>query len=149
MIQLVYLYFLSNLIAAADVLISPAIFSYHFEDKEKLNNDNYGIGFQFDLKKNLSVNLGQFKNSDYRNSNYLTSSYYFHTLYDFKLGVLIGGFDGYPNENSGNFFLAALPVINYKKKYFQLNFSYVPKINNHLKSAAMIQILFPIYSSTR
>ena len=104
MIQLVYLYFLSNLIAAADVLISPAIFSYHFEDKEKLNNDNYGIGLQFDLKKNLSVNLGQFKNSDYRNSNYLTSSYYFHTLYDFKLGVLIGGFDGYPNENSGNFF---------------------------------------------
>ena len=149
MIQLVYLYFLLNLIASADVLISPAIFSYHFEDKEKLNNDNYGIGLQFYLKKNLSVNLGQFKNSDYRNSNYLTSSYYFHTLYDFKLGVLIGGFDGYPNENSGNFFLAALPVINYKKKYFQLNFSYVPKINNHLKSAAMIQILFPIYSSTR
>ena len=149
MIQLVYLYFLSNLIAAADVLISPAIFSHHFEDKEKLNNDNYGIGLQFDLKKNLSVNLGQFKNSDYRNSNYLTSSYYFHSLYDFKLGFLIGGFDGYPNENSGNFFLAALPVINYKKKYFQLNFSYVPKINNHLKSAAMIQILFPIYSSTR
>ena len=89
MIQLVYLYFLSNLIAAADVLISPAIFSYHFEDKEKLNNDNYGIGLQFDLKKNLSINLGQFKNSDYRNSNYLTSSYYFHTLYDFKLGFLI------------------------------------------------------------
>ena len=149
MIQLVYLYFLSNLIAAADVLISPAIFSYHFEDKEKLNNDNYGIGLQFDLKKNLSINLGQFKNSDYRNTNYLTSSYYFHTISDFKLGVLIGGFDGYPNENSGNFFLAALPVINYKKKYFQLNLSYVPKISNHLKSAAMVQILFPIYSSTR
>ena len=149
MIQLVFLYFFSSFIAAADVFISPAIFSYHFEDKEKLNNDNYGIGLQFDLKKNLSINLGQFKNSDYRNSNYLTSSYYFHTVSDFKLGVLIGGFDGYPNENSGNFFLAALPVINYKKKYFQLNFSYVPKINNHLKSAAMVQILFPIYSSIR
>tara|TARA_B100001287_G_scaffold268074_1_gene263937 strand:- start:104 stop:553 length:450 start_codon:yes stop_codon:yes gene_type:complete len=149
LIQLVLLYFLSNFIVAADVLISPAIFSYHFEDKEKLNNDNYGIGLQFDLKKNLSINLGQFKNSDYRNTNYLTSSYYFHTISDFKLGVLIGGFDGYPNENSGNFFLAALPVINYKKKYFQLNLSYVPKISNHLKSAAMVQILFPIYSSTR
>ena len=149
MIQLVFLYFLSNFIAAADVFISPAIFSYHLEDKEKLNNDNYGIGLQFDLKKKLSINLGQFKNSDYRNSNYLTSSYYFHTVYDFKFGVLIGGFDGYPNENSGNFFLAALPVINYKKKYFQLNFSYVPKINHHLKSAAMVQILFPIYSSIR
>ena len=149
MIQLVSLYFFSSFIAATDVLISPAIFSYHFEDKEKLNNDNYGIGLQFDLKKNLSINLGQFKNSDYRNSNYLTSSYYFHTVSDFKLGVLIGGFDGYPNENSGNFFLAALPVINYKKKYFQLNFSYVPKINNNLKSAAMVQILFPIYSSVR
>ena len=149
MIQLVFLYFLSNFIAAADVFISPAIFSYHFEDKEKLNNDNYGIGLQFDLKKKLSINLGQFKNSDYRNSNYLTSSYYFHTVYDFKFGVLIGGFDGYPNENSGNFFLAALPVINYKKKYFQLNFSYVPKINHHLKSAAMVQILFPIYSSIK
>ena len=149
MIQLVLLYFLSNFIAAADVLISPAIFSYHFEDKEKLNNDNYGIGLQFDLKKNLSINLGQFKNSDYRNSNYLTSSYYFHSVSDFKLGVLIGGFDGYPNENSGNFFLAALPVINYKKKYFQLNLSYVPKISNNLKSAAMVQILFPIYSSPR
>ena len=24
----------------------------------------------------------------------------------------------------------------------------MPKINNHLKSAAMVQILFPIYSST-
>ena len=70
---------------------------------------------QFDLKKKLSINLGQFKNSDYRNSNYLTSSYYFYIVSDFKLGVLIGGFDGYPNENSGNFFLAALPVINYKK----------------------------------
>ncbi len=149
MIQLVFLYFLSNFIAAADVFISPAIFSYHFEDKEKLNNDNYGIGLQFDLKKNLSINLGQFKNSDYRNSNYLTSSYYFHSVSDFKLGVLIGGFDGYPNENSGNFFLAALPVINYKKKYFQLNLSYVPKISNNLKSAAMVQILFPIYSSPR
>jgi len=149
LIQLVFLYFLSNFIAAADVFISPAIFSYHFEDKEKLNNDNYGIGLQFDLKKNLSINLGQFKNSDYRNSNYLTSSYYFHSVSDFKLGVLIGGFDGYPNENSGNFFLAALPVINYKKKYFQLNLSYVPKISNNLKSAAMVQILFPIYSSPR
>ena len=149
MIQLVFLYFFSNFIAAADVLISPAIFSYHFEDKETLNNDNYGVGLQFDLKNNLSVNIGQFKNSDYRNSNYLTSTYYFHTVSDFKLGVLVGGFDGYPNENSGNFFLAALPVINYKKKYFQLNFSYVPKINNNLKSAAMVQILFPIYSSTR
>jgi len=149
LIQLVFLYFFSNFIAAADVLISPAIFSYHFEDKETLNNDNYGVGLQFDLKNNLSVNIGQFKNSDYRNSNYLTSTYYFHTVSDFKLGVLVGGFDGYPNENSGNFFLAALPVINYKKKYFQLNFSYVPKINNNLKSAAMVQILFPIYSSTR
>jgi len=149
LIQLVFLYFLSNFIAAADVFISPAIFSYHFEDKEKLNNDNYGIGLQFDLKKKLSINLGQFKNSDYRNSNYLTSSYYFVSVSDYKLGVLIGGFDGYPNENNGNFFLAALPVINYKKKYFQLNFSYVPKINNHLKSAAMVQILFPIYSSIR
>ena len=66
MIQLVFLYFFSSFIAAADVLISPAIFSYHFEDKEKLNNDNYGIGLQFDLKNNLSINLGQFKNSDYR-----------------------------------------------------------------------------------
>ena len=149
MIQLVFLHFLSNFIAADDVLISPAIFSYHFEDKEKLNNDNYGIGLQFDLKKNLSFNLGQFKNSNYRNSNYLTSSYYFHTVSDFKFGVLIGGFDGYPNENSGNFFLAALPVINYKQKYFRLNISYVPKISNNLKSAAMVQILFPIYSSTR
>ena len=149
MIQLVFLYFLSNFIAAADVFISPAIFSYHFEDKEKLNNDNYGIGLQFDLKKKLSINLGQFENSDYRNSNYLTSSYYFVSVSDYKLGVLIGGFDGYPNENSGNFFLAALPIINYKKKYFQLNFSYVPNINNHLKSAAMVQILFPIYSSIR
>ena len=149
MIQLVFLYFLSNFIAAADVFISPAIFSYHFEDKEKLNNDNYGIGLQFDLKKNLSINIGQFKNSDYRNSNYFTSSYYIHSVSDFKLGVLIGGFDGYPNENSGNFFLAALPVINYKKKYFQLNLSYVPKISNNLKSAAMVQILFPFYSSTR
>ena len=149
MIQLVFLYFLSNFIAAADVFISPAIFSYHFENKEKLNNDNYGIGLQFDLKKKLSINLGQFENSDYRNSNYLTSSYYFVSVSDYKLGVLIGGFDGYPNENSGNFFLAALPIINYKKKYFQLNFSYVPNINNHLKSAAMVQILFPIYSSIR
>jgi hypothetical protein len=149
LIQLFFFYFFSNFLPAADFLISPAIFSYHFEDKEKLNNDNYGIGLQFDLKKNLSINLGQFKNSDYRNSNYLTSSYYFHSVSDFKLGVLIGGFDGYPNENSGNFFLAALPVINYKKKYIQLNFSYVPKINNHLKSAAMVQILFPIFSTTK
>ena len=149
MIQLVFLYFFSSFIAAADILISPAIFSYHFEDKEKLNNDNYGVGLQFDLKKNLSINIGQFKNSDYRNSNYFTSSYYIHSVSDFKLGVLIGGFDGYPNENSGNFFLAALPVINYKKKYFQLNLSYVPKISNNLKSAAMVQILFPFYSSTR
>ena len=146
MIKLVLLYFFSNFIGAADVLVSPAIFSYHFEDKEKLNNDNYGIGLQFDLNKKLSFNLGQFKNSDYRNSNYLTSSYYFYIVSDFRLGVLIGGFDGYPNENSGNFFLAALPVINYKNNNFQLNFSYVPKINNHLKSAVMVQILFPIFS---
>lgn len=149
MIQLFFFYFFSNFLSAADFLISPAIFSYHFEDKEKLNNENFGIGFQFDLRQNLSVNFGQFKNSDYRNSNYLTSSYYFHTVSKFKLGILIGGFDGYPNENKGKFFLATLPVINYKKKNFQLNFSYVPKINNHLKSAAMVQILFPISSTTK
>ena len=55
MIKLVFLYFFSNFIGATDVLISPAIFSYHFEDKEKLNNDNYGIGLQFDLKKNYHL----------------------------------------------------------------------------------------------
>lgn len=131
-------------VEARTLFISPGMSSYHFRSKAGFNNENWGIGFQVDFKGSYSLGAGRFKNSDRHKSNYLTATWYPLKIWQARLGLLGGIFDGYPREREGGWFVAGMPIINYSTETWGVNIAAVPTYKNHIQGAVIIQFLIAI-----
>ena len=72
--------------------------SYHFNRDAGYNNENWGLGFQYDPNNVYSANWGRFINSENDWSNYVTGTWYPLVYKKMRVGILAGAFDGYKKE---------------------------------------------------
>ena len=139
-----YLSLVTGPAKAAKIYLSPGMSSYHFNRDAGYNNDNWGLGFQIDFEDNYSFNFGGFDNSENDWSNYVTGTWYPIKISRLRVGLLGGVFDGYAKEQSGGWFLATMPVVNYRMDRWGVNIAAVPSYKNRIHGALIVQILFAV-----
>lgn len=61
-----------------------------------------------------------------------------------KIGVIIGGFDGYPKTNNGGWFAAALPVLTWEGDWDDANVFVIPTIGDRVHRAISLQVKLKI-----
>ena len=125
--------------------IDSGFYSYHWDRDKNLNNNNYGLGAEYQFSTVSSITAGRFYNSDREYSNYLGLYYQPLQLGAFHLGAVAGGFNGYPHMKNGNWFLAAIPVASAEWGKFGLNIAFVPSIQNRLYGAVSVQLKVKIW----
>ena len=114
--------------------------SWHFSDKER-NASNYGLGIEYGFNANSSLVAGVYKNSFYHFSRYAGFSWMPvepglpHT----KIGIVIGGADGYDSINNGGWFPFLAPAASFETQHFGFNLLYMPPANSKLGGALALQ----------
>ena len=131
------------------VWLNPGIYSYHFDRDKDLRNNNVGIGAEVRLATDHGLMVGNFINSNSQRSHYAT--YQWRPLHwkwqglDLGAGIVVGGFDGYPNYRNGGWFLAPLPMLMIEGKRFGANLSVIPTVENRFDGAIAIQVKMRIW----
>lgn len=131
------------------VWISPGIYSQHFDSSKHLRNDNWGPGIEVALARDHALIGGTYINSNRARTHY--GAYEWRPLHwqvaslELGAGVIVGAFDGYPNYRDGGWFVAALPVLAVEGRYFGVNLSVIPTIQNRLDGALSIQFKLRVW----
>ncbi|MEI6383274.1 MAG: hypothetical protein WCO80_06445 [Betaproteobacteria bacterium] len=125
--------------------INLGTYTHHFQQNRNLNNENTGFGLEWTYNEMYSLTGGIFKNSENQTSHYLGLYVTPIQVASARLGVVVGGFDGYPNAFNGNWFPALLPVAKFEGKKWGLNVTYIPTLPNRLYGGVSFQIKYAIY----
>jgi hypothetical protein len=131
------------------VWLNPGFFSWHFDRSKDLRDDNWGVGVEVVLVPEHAVMAGTYINSDEEHSRY--AAYQWRPLrwrpygIDVSAGIALGVFDGYPNVNDGGWFAAPLPLLAVEGRYFGVNFTVVPTIEDKVNGAFVIQIKLRVW----
>lgn len=125
--------------------INGGFYSYHFNRDKDLNGSNAGIGAEYRFSTVSAVTAGRFYNSDRAYSNYLGMYYQPIALGPFRLGAVIGAFDGYPKTRDGGWFPAVIPTISYEYKWVGLNLAIVPSYKDRLYGALSFQLKLKVF----
>ncbi len=128
-----------------DVWIDSGFYSYHFDRNANLQSNNYGLGAEYHFSTVSAVTAGRFYNSDRAYSNYAGLYYQPLALGPLHLGVVAGGFNGYPHMKNGNWFLAAIPMASAEWGRFGLNITVVPTLKDRLYGAVSVQLKVKIW----
>jgi hypothetical protein len=126
----------------ASTWVNPGFYSYHFERDKNLNNTNTGLGIEVPLNDTYSLTAGVFENSNRATSHYLGLYVMPFDIGPFKLGAVVGGFNGYPNANHGGWFPALIPVVALEGRQLGLNVSLVPTVHDKLHGAISFQLKY-------
>jgi hypothetical protein len=126
----------------SEVWVNPGFYSYHFQRDKGLNDKNPGLGVEYRFSTVSSLTAGRFYNSDREYSNYLGVYYQPFEIGRVRLGVVAGGFNGYPKMREGGWFLAAIPVLSYEYERVGLNLGIVPTYKDRLYGAFSFQLKF-------
>lgn len=103
--------------------------SYHFDRGRGFNEQNFGIGLEYEFNKDVSLAVGQYRNSIDRTSRYAAVAYTPLHAGNFSFGAAVGTVDGYYFRNGG-FIPMAMPMATYETKHFGVNALYVPKMKD-------------------
>ncbi|RTL49125.1 MAG: hypothetical protein EKK46_14935 [Rhodocyclaceae bacterium] len=124
----------------SETWLNAGFYSYHFQRDKNLNGANGGLGGEYRFSTVSSLTAGRFYNSDRRYSNY--AGYYYEPLAigRVRVGVVAGGFDGYPKMRNGGWFPAVVPVLSYEADRFGLNVAVVPSYRDRLYGALSFQL---------
>lgn len=124
----------------SELWLDPGFLSRHFNSAQKHNENNYGLGAEYRFSTVASATAGRYYNSYRRYSNYLGLYYQPVAIGPLRLGVLAGGFDGYPKMHGGRWFLGALPMASYEHGAFGVNAAFIPPLGNRLPGAVALQL---------
>lgn len=122
-----------------ELWLNPGFYSWHFDRDKGLEDRNWGLGAEYRFSTVASVTAGRFHNSNRRYSNYAGVYYQPFAVGPVRLGVVAGGFDGYPNMRDGGWFAAVIPVASFEAGRFGLNVAVVPSYQNRLYGAISFQ----------
>lgn len=128
-----------------EVWIDSGFYSYHFDRNANLNGNNYGLGAEYRFSSVGTVTAGRFYNSDRAYSNYAGVYYQPLAIGPFRLGAVVGGFNGYPKMKEGGWFLAAIPMASVEWKRVGLNIAYVPTLKDRLYGAISVQLKVKVW----
>lgn len=103
--------------------------SHHFDRSKNFNENNFGIGIEYELNEDVAFAVGQYKNSIRNASHYAAIAYTPLHAGPVSLGVAAGTVDGY-YFNNGGCIPMAMPMLTYETKHFGVNALYVPKMKD-------------------
>ena len=124
------------------IWVNAGFYSAHFDTQKGLRNANPGFGIEYSLDNTWSLTAGRFINSNNAHSTYLGAYYQPWRLGDWKLGVVGGAFNGYPNAFNGGWFPAVLPVASWEAKNVGINVMLVPPLKDRLYGAVSFQLKY-------
>ncbi len=125
--------------------LNAGFYSYHFKRDKDLNDSNPGLGAEYRFSTVSSVTAGRFYNSDRAYSNYAGLYYQPIAIGPFRIGAVVGGFNGYPKMRDGGWFLAAIPTISYEYKRVGLNLAIIPPYKDRLYGALSFQLKLKVW----
>jgi hypothetical protein len=62
----------------------------------------------------------------------------------FKLGAVLGTFDGYPRANQGGWFPALVPMVSFEGERWGLNTAIIPTVKDKLYGGISFQLKYKI-----
>ncbi len=120
--------------------VNAGFYSAHFDTNLGLRNANPGLGFEYRINNTWSATAGRFRNSNNADSHYAGVYYQPWTWAGAKLGVVAGGFNGYPNAYGGGWFPAIIPTASWERGHWGLNVALVPPLQDRLYGAVSFQL---------
>ena len=131
--------------ARSQVWINPGFVSYHFDQSKNLNNGNWGGGGEYRFNTVASATIGRFYNSNREYSNYAGVYYQPIAIGPIKFGAVLGGFNGYPQTNSGGWFAAALPAFTWEGERVGANVFVIPTMGDRVNGAISVQLKLKVW----
>jgi hypothetical protein len=129
-------------IDASRLWVNAGFYSAHFEKDQNLRNANPGLGFEYALGGPWALTAGRYLNSDGAHSSYAGLYWRPLPLLGGSAGLVVGGFNGYPQAFHGGWFPAVLPVMAWEWRHVGLNVALVPTIGDKLHGAVSFQLKF-------
>jgi len=126
------------------VWLNAGFYTLHLDHDKGLRSANPGLGIEWTLNETYSLTAGGFKNSDHQHSNYLGMYVMPWKWHMFKLGAVVGIFDGYPNANQGGLFPALIPMVSIEGKRWGLNTAVIPSVQDSLYGGISFQVKYKI-----
>ena len=131
--------------ARSQIWINPGFVSYHFDQNKNLNNGNWGAGAEYRFNTVASATIGRFYNSNREYSNYAGLYYQPIAIGPIKLGTVLGGFNGYPQTNSGGWFAAVLPALTWEGNRVGANVFLIPTMGDRVNGAISVQLKLKVF----
>jgi hypothetical protein len=128
-----------------ELWVNGGFYSRHFQRDKGLDDTNPGWGAEYRFSTVASLTAGRFHNSDRAMSNYAGVYYQPWSIGPFRLGAVVGGFDGYPKMRDGGWFLAAIPVVSVEYQRVGVNFAIVPTYKERLHGAFTVQLKLKLF----
>jgi len=116
------------------VWISPGFLTWHVSEPagRELEGRNPGVGLDWQWSAHQRLSVGQFRNRDREQSLYAAL---YHQPLEFghwRIGVVAGVMDGYPNYRQGRVFPAILPVASWEQSRWAIDWAFIPTISDRL-----------------
>ncbi len=134
----------SNLSHPQAIWINAGFYTSHFDHDKGLRNANPGLGIEWTLNDTYALTAGEFKNSDNQRSNYLGMYVMPWKWESFKLGAVVGAFDGYPRANQGGWFPALVPMVSFESQRWGLNTAVIPTLKDKLYGGISFQLKYKL-----
>jgi len=114
--------------------LSPSgLQSYHTDRAAGYNENNTGLGAEYDISPRAKIAAGLFRNSVDRESRYLGMALLgrpLDSIEGLRAGLMAGAINGYPDMRGGGFFPMLAPMMSYEGKNVGLNVMGLPKVGN-------------------
>ena len=126
------------------VWLNAGFYTSHFDHDKGLRNANPGLGIEWTLNDTYALTAGGFKNSDHQHSNYIGMYVMPWRWESFKLGAVVGTFDGYPRANQSGWFPALVPMVSFEGKRWGLNTAIIPSVMDKLNGGISFQLKYKL-----
>lgn len=119
-------------------------FSSHVNRNKDYNEDNVGMGLEYQLQPDVALMAGAFNNSIRHTTSYVAANWLPLSLGGWKLGAVAGVMNGYPGIAGGGAFVAALPMASYEGTHVGVNLGLIPTTDK-VEGALVIQLKFRVH----
>ncbi|GAC1409720.1 MAG: hypothetical protein NVSMB6_09790 [Burkholderiaceae bacterium] len=120
--------------------LTTGFYTLHFQRGKGLNGKNFGLGGEYRFSTVASVTAGRFFNSNERFSDYVGLYYQPISAGPFRVGAVVGGFNGYLKTKSGGWFPAAIPVASYDVLPIGIDVAVIPSYKDRLYGGVSFQL---------